>query len=116
MFFPYNVTVCDTTPGWYNGTTGTYTPLVAGFYQVTAMARIYSNGSPAYLSLSCNGTQIASNGNALDASNGIISTLVYMNGTTDFLRTYITSGNTAGFAITQTAANARLAIMLMIPT
>jgi len=82
----YDTTVTDST-GWYDNTSGKFTPTVAGWYQVSAGARVYSSGGEAYLSLYKNGTEIANNG-GVGFVNGFISILVYFNGSTDYIQYY----------------------------
>jgi len=82
----YDTAVTDST-GWYDNTSGKFTPTVAGWYQVSAGARVYSSGGEAYLSLYKNGTEIANNG-GVGFVNGFISILVYFNGSTDYIQYY----------------------------
>ncbi len=46
----YDTAVTDTT-SWYNNSNGRFTPTVAGWYQVSAGARVYSSGGEGYISL-----------------------------------------------------------------
>lgn len=79
-----------------------FTPTVAGFYQVNAVCEAYAAGSTitaGFGNLYKNGT-LYSRGSAFSGSQteyyGHISTLVYMNGTTDYLELYmyVASGGT----------------------
>jgi hypothetical protein len=81
------------TANCFNTTTSTFTPNVAGYYQINAavcvqatgtfymIATLYKNGS------SYRQGSIAS-GNAAAYNIGQVNSLVYMNGTTDYLEVY----------------------------
>jgi hypothetical protein len=86
----YDTAVTDST-GWYDNTNGRFTPTVAGWYQVSAGARVYGGSSTieGYLGLFKNGipNQIAAVGGQ-GFVNGLISLLVYFNGSTDYIQLY----------------------------
>lgn len=84
----YDTAVTDST-GWYDNTNGRFTPTVAGWYQVSAGARVYGGSSTieGYLGLFKNGTQIAAVGGQ-GFVNGLISLLIYFNGSTDYIQLY----------------------------
>jgi hypothetical protein len=82
----YDTSVTDST-GWYNNTTGSFKPTVAGWYQVSAGARVYSSGGEGYLSLQKNGSEIAVQG-SVGAVNSVLSFLVYFNGSSDYIQLY----------------------------
>ena len=82
----YDTAVTDTT-SWYNNSNGRFTPDLAGWYQVSAGARVYSSGGEGYLSLQKNGSEIANNG-GVGFVNGFISILIYFNGSTDYIQYY----------------------------
>jgi hypothetical protein len=80
----YNNAINDTT-GWYNGSTGVFQPNIAGYYQLNASARIFTGtGTEVGMWFSCNGNLFSGNG-GFSMTQGSISSLVYMNGTTDAL-------------------------------
>jgi hypothetical protein len=81
----YDTAVTDST-GWYNNTTGRFTPTVAGWYQVSAGARVYGGSAAAegYFTLLKNADQIAIVG-GIGNVFGFISILVYFNGSTDYI-------------------------------
>jgi len=79
----YDTAVDDTT-GWYDNTTGRVTPNIAGWYQVSAGARVYAGGSEASFGIRKNGTTISLVG-GLQYAYGNASLGVYLNGTTDYL-------------------------------
>jgi hypothetical protein len=86
----YDTAVTDST-GWYDNTNGRFTPTVSGWYQVSAGARVYGGSSTieGYFLLVKNGipNQIAVVGGQ-GFVNGLISLLVYFNGTTDYIQLY----------------------------
>jgi len=82
----YDTAVTDST-GWYDNTNGRFTPTVAGWYQVSAGARVYSSGGEGYLALRKNGTDIMSSGGG-NAVNSVLSLLVYFNGSSDYIQLY----------------------------
>jgi hypothetical protein len=86
----YDTAVTDST-GWYDNTNGRFTPTVSGWYQVSAGARVYGGSSTieGYFLLAKNGipNQIAVVGGQ-GFVNGLISLLVYFNGTTDYIQLY----------------------------
>ena len=90
----YDTAVTDST-GWYDNTNGRFTPTVAGWYQVSAGARVYSSGGEGYLALRKNGTDIMSTG-GVGMVNSSLSLLVYFNGSSDYIQFY----NIAATAIT----------------
>ena len=81
----YDTAVTDST-GWYDNTTGRFTPTVAGWYQVSAGARVYGGSAAAegYFTLFKNVNQIAMVG-GIGNVFGFISILVYFNGSTDYI-------------------------------
>jgi hypothetical protein len=88
----YDTSVTDST-GWYNNTTGSFKPTVAGWYQVSAGARVYSTATTeGYFILAKNGTDIGSTG-GFGTVNGFISMLVYFNGSTDYIQLYSRTQN-----------------------
>jgi hypothetical protein len=82
----YDTAVTDST-GWYDNTTGKFTPTVAGWYQVSVGARVYSSGGEGYISLYKNTTEIAVQG-SVGAVNSVLSLLVYFNGSSDYIQLY----------------------------
>ena len=82
----YDTSVTDST-GWYDNTTGRFTPTVAGWYQVSAGARVYGGAGnyEGYFTLLKNGNQIAIVG-GIGYVFGFISSLVYFNGSTDYIQ------------------------------
>jgi hypothetical protein len=93
----YNSVTADST-SWYNTSNGRFTPTRAGYYQISACARIYSTPSAeASMNITKNGVTIGST-SGLGLINGTISRLVFLNGTTDFVLIQIVNGATSGTA------------------
>lgn len=80
----YDVAVSDST-SWYNNTTGRFTPTAAGWYQISAGARLYNGASEVSIALRKNGTTILYNGGLGGYAYGNVSMAVYMNGSTDYV-------------------------------
>jgi hypothetical protein len=101
-FTTYTSTVFDTSSA-FNATTGKYTPQVAGYYQVNAIADYGSNGVYAASSICAaimkNGSTYVQAGYADGAASfsaASVSGLVYLNGSTDYIQAggFQNSGNT----------------------
>jgi hypothetical protein len=109
----YGTALTDTT-GWYNGTTGVFQPNIAGYYQISAMARtctLNTGIGESVISLICNGTNIINVG-AYGQINGAVNTLVCMNGTTDALCVTISAAASGtGCTITQPTSSRFTALL-----
>jgi hypothetical protein len=88
----------------YDTSTSSFTPTVAGYYQIDAAVmwpatttfsgiRIYKNGSFA---------KMGQWSGSASAGNAIISALIYMNGTTDYLEIYGNTQTSQSTTATQT--------------
>jgi hypothetical protein len=95
----YDIEVFDTNN---NFASSTFTPTVAGYYQVNLTGSVETTSADRYLQLDIkkNGSTIISSqpvyGSASGA-NGVghaISGLVYLNGTTDYIEAYATTNST----------------------
>jgi hypothetical protein len=80
----YDTVVSDSTT-WYDNTTGRFTPTVAGWYQVSAGARIYTGTTEVLMQLRKNTVPIMQNGGLGGYAYGNVSMAVYMNGSTDYV-------------------------------
>ena len=87
------------TSGTFNTSTYRFTPNVAGYYQISGLVEAYANGSnitnsEVYLykngSFYCRGTNVLS---ATPETFIAISTLVYLNGTTDYIELFARVGS-----------------------
>ena len=72
-----------------NFTSSTFTPTVAGYYQVSSSIRMGTTATSVRMMIFKNGTKykIGTDVNTT-VNNGFISTLVYCNGTTDYIESY----------------------------
>jgi hypothetical protein len=69
---------------YHNTTTGKYTPLIAGYYQINASNKLSTSGGTGTYNIRIyKNTTIISEGTISDTSSA--STLVYLNGTTDYI-------------------------------
>jgi hypothetical protein len=99
----------DTNSNYDNTTNYRFTPTVAGYYQISAavglnatsgttgLIFIYKNGS-SYR----RGTQTSSAGSTYDAT---VSSLIYFNGTTDYVEIYVYLSGTSPSTTTDTNSN-----------
>lgn len=93
--------------GWFNPTNGRFTPTIPGYYQVDAYATSNNSNFNTWGGIFKNGNllgqSIAPNGGGGNWQTSLYSTVVFMNGTTDYLRLGAASqGAVTGF-ITQTS-------------
>lgn len=76
-----------------------FTPTVAGYYQINSTIQPLGSNINAYIAAYKNGTinQYGTFSGASTASNPIISisTLIYCNGSTDYIEIYVNSGGTS---------------------
>ena len=81
----YNTVTFDSN-NWYSTSTNRYTPQQAGYYQINCSARLFTSSGTAEgaLQLRKNGTVIQQQSGA-GAIAGSVSSLVYLNGTTDYV-------------------------------
>ena len=112
----YGTALTDTT-GWYNGTTGVFRPNIAGYYQISAMARtctLNTGIGESVISIICNGTNIINVG-SYGQINGSVNTLVCMNGTTDALCVQISAAASGtGCTITQPSSSRFTALLMAL--
>ena len=72
-----------------NFASSTFTPTVAGYYQVSASMRMGSAVGTMRMMIWKNGSQYKIGTDVgTTSSNGLVSTLVYCNGTTDYIEAY----------------------------
>lgn len=88
----------------YDVSTGRFTPTVAGYYQVNAQAYFPANSSSyATVSLYKNGTSIATSATATQtyvAACPNVSSVIYLNGSTDYVEAYAASGQSGTISLT----------------
>lgn len=99
----------DTNSNFDNTTNYRFTPTVAGYYQITAVANlsdvsnsgmsisIYKNGSA--FKTTTNGTS------GTQTTSGVVTALISMNGTTDYVEMWVNINGSATRAVTGGAAN-----------
>ena len=100
----YSTTTVNTN-NYYNTLTGTFTPLVAGYYQVNvSMVTELVSGSPGgsfFIYLSKNGVALAVSTPVIATVTMTLNTLVYFNGTTDYITITLQSAIATGVWRTQ---------------
>lgn len=85
----FNVEMFDTNSCYDKDTNYRFTPTVAGYYQVNAAINASSNVSIIYLSIYQNGGGVTLNSAPATGSSGVsIGTILYCNGTTDYIEAY----------------------------
>ena len=86
-----------------NFANSTFTPTVAGYYQVSASMRVGSSATTVRMMIWKNGGQykIGTDVNTY-VNNGFVSTLVYCNGTTDYIEAYALIGSGQALSAAQT--------------
>jgi hypothetical protein len=78
---------------YYNSATSQFLPLVAGYYQVNAAVAFAGASSEGYIQIRKNGSSIKNGTDVGGTSyNTIVSAIVYLNGSTDYLEIYGYSG------------------------
>jgi hypothetical protein len=98
----------DTASAFDNATNYRFTPLVAGYYQIQGIITFAGSGSNIYTTASIykNGTAFKSNQvYGAYASGPIISALVYLNGSTDYVELYGYQASGGNLGTTTGAAN-----------
>lgn len=87
-----------------NFATSTFTPTVAGYYQVSSSIRMNSLATSVRMMIYKNGTKykIGTDVNTT-VNNGLVTTLVYCNGTTDYIEAYANIGT--GQALSASSAD-----------
>ena len=77
-----------------NFANSTFTPTVAGYYQVSASMRVGSSATTVRMMIWKNGNQYKLGTDVNNVvNNGLVSTLVYCNGTTDYIEAYALIGS-----------------------
>jgi hypothetical protein len=97
---PINTEEFDTASAYDNSTNYRFTPLVAGYYQVNlSVSGIGATGAAVYGSIYKNGSNFKESGfyagtsTGIDDFNAVVTSVISMNGTTDYLEFY---GNVTG--------------------
>ena len=105
----FNTKTFDTASAFDNTTNYRFTPLVAGYYQVTGTVQMQSNATgPVYLFLYKNGssyTTLSSFANSVTLNNVTCgSLLMYLNGSTDYIELYVSQSSGTSLTLYGTAA------------
>ena len=100
------------TANCYSTTNYRFTPLVAGYYQVNGNLSFASSNSSTLISLYKNGVRFKDGGlgGTLNSISSVLSTLVYLNGSTDYIEVY--GYQSAGFPINTVAGSYFQAILV----
>jgi hypothetical protein len=84
----YNIVsnTVNVSSAWFNTSTYTFTPLKAGYWEITATYDVYRN-SEASIGINKNNASVAIT-SSINTVNGQITKIVYLNGTTDYITIY----------------------------
>ena len=78
----------------YDTTNYRFTPTVEGYYQVSGQVNVQTAGSQLLVAIYKNGSSFKWGANSTNyIYNATISTLMYLNGSTDYIELYVYSGN-----------------------
>jgi hypothetical protein len=75
-----------------NFASSTFTPTVAGYYQVSASIRVGTTSTSIRMMIAKNGSNYKIGTDIATSANGLVTTLVYCNGTTDYIEAYALIG------------------------
>ena len=88
----FNTKEFDTTASSFNTSTGTFTPTIAGYYQFSASAQFLSVTGYTTLAFYKNGSNVRQgtypNVTAGQSNGSTVSSLIYCNGSTDYIEVY----------------------------
>jgi hypothetical protein len=106
--------VFDTNNNFDNTTNYRFTPTVAGYYQINGVIRANGTGLTGIIaSIYKNGNQYslgtATDGTVADSGQGVVSEIVFLNGSTDYVELYgfVVAASGASFGHFTTAVNCR---------
>lgn len=90
----FNTEEFDTNNNYDNATNYRFTPTIAGYYYVTLSIQI--GGGQNYLQpmIYKNGSQFRASTFAGSTNSSLVSSLMYFNGTTDYVEAYVYTGST----------------------
>jgi len=96
---PASVEEFDTNSNYDNATNYRFTPTVAGYYQVNGQVALGGTITRLFIAIRKNGSEFKLGNDLPTGSNrAIICSLIYMNGTTDYLELYVfATGTTLTF-------------------
>jgi len=88
----------------YDASNGRFTPTVAGYYQINAQVYFPANStSYAIIQIQRNGSEFAVSAGVTGTSAAVCqnaSTVIYLNGSTDYVEVYAASGQTGTITLT----------------
>jgi len=95
--------------------TNRFTPQVAGYYSVTTMARVDNATTSAVLAIAKNGVDVANTGDFTTATIKYpgLNTLIFMNGTTDYVEAFATLTGTSPLVNAGAAASTQFSASLV---
>lgn len=86
---PVNVEEFDTASCYDSSTNYRFTPTIAGYYQINGQARGNGTISRILSAIRKNGSEYKLGSDLSSGQRSVVSSLVYMNGTTDYVELYI---------------------------
>jgi hypothetical protein len=93
---PASVEEFDTNNNYDNATNYRFTPTVAGYYQVNGQAMLSNTITRLLIAIRKNGSEFKLGNDLPSGSNrAIISSLIYMNGTSDYLELFLYATGTS---------------------
>jgi hypothetical protein len=115
-----NTEVFDTNSNFDNATNYRFTPTVAGYYQVNGVLRLSATSSlsAGWVSIYKNGSEYSRgteyNTALLGVPQLVVSDLIYLNGSTDYIEMYgLNNANTPTFQTVNTAITARFSASMV---
>ena len=91
----------------YDASNGRFTPTVAGYYQINTQVYFPANStSYAFIEIQKNGSQLAVSAGVTGTSAAVCqnaSTVIYLNGSTDYVEVYAASGQTGTINLTSSS-------------
>ncbi len=86
---PVNVEEFDTNSNYDNATNYRFTPTIAGYYQINGQARGNGTISRILSAIRKNGSEYKLGSDLSSGERSVVSSLIYMNGSTDYVELYI---------------------------
>jgi hypothetical protein len=78
----------DTASCYDNATNHRFTPNVAGYYQITAAVSVATSSTGVLVTIYKNGSRFKDGVYPINSNNAVVSALVYLNGTTDYVEAF----------------------------
>jgi hypothetical protein len=115
-----NIEEFDTASAYDNSTNYRFTPLVAGYYQVNAASGVTGSTTTGYVQASIykNGSVFKAGFGTYDSITGTggatVATVIYMNGSTDYVEFYVRQNTGAAQNIVQNYGNYFSAVLVRV--